>query len=139
LITFSLFWHNSSAFSLASILGWTMTLISPFLNIHSLPFRIIPPALTMVIGTIGTFSLAATENAPFLNSAMVPSFDRVPSGKNKTEPFFCNVSRQIFNVSICDLRSVRFRGTWPVKNMLQPMIGMIKLLVLEMNLNGRFK
>ena len=116
-----------------------MTLTSPPRIIHSLPFRMTPPVLTNVMGTTGTFSFAATENAPFLKSAMVPSTDRVPSGKNKTEPFFRNVSRQIFNVSICDLRSVRFSGTCPVKNIDHPMIGMIKLLVLEMNLNGRLK
>ena len=35
----------------------------------------------------------------------------------------------------CDLRSMRRSGTCPVRNMLQPMIGMRKLLSFEMYLS----
>ena len=39
-------------------------------------------------GTTSAFSFAATLNAPFLKSAIVPSTERVPSGKNSTEQSF---------------------------------------------------
>ena len=91
----------------------------------------------MVTGTTGTFSLAATLNAPFLNGAIFPVTLRVPSGKNNTEPPSLSMSRHFLSVSICERRSMRFSGTCPVRNIDQPMTGIKKLLVFEINLNGR--
>eukprot|EP00982_Pelagococcus_subviridis_P012433 31175-Pelagococcus_subviridis.AAC.2 len=117
--------------------GCTTSTISPALIAHSLPLRIRCDAPTMVTGTTGARSFAATEKAPFLKSAMTPSLLRVPSGKKSTGQSFCKSSRQSLSVFICDFRSVRFSAMCPVMYMLHPMIGMMKLLTLLMNLNGR--
>lgn len=42
------------------------------------PLRISRPVPSRVIGMTGTFSLAATVKAPFLNSAIWPVAERVP-------------------------------------------------------------
>ena len=103
---------------------------------HSRPFFITFEQLTKVTGTTRAFSFAATLKAPFLKSAIVPSADLVPSGKNSTEQSFCSSSLQSFSVFIWLLRSVRFNAMWPVMYIDHPMIGMIKLETLLMNLNG---
>ena len=70
--------------------GCTTTLIPPGTDriAHSRPFFITFEQFTSVTGTTSAFSFAATLNAPFLKSAIVPSTERVPSGKNSTEQSF---------------------------------------------------
>jgi hypothetical protein len=55
------------------------------------------------------------------------------SGKKRTGALRRSSSLHFCRHSIWLRRSMRFSGTWPVRNMLQPMMGIRKLLVLEMN------
>jgi hypothetical protein len=48
-------------------------------------FLMMPPVPMIVTGTIGTLARTANKLLPFLKGPMVPSSDRVPSGKITTE------------------------------------------------------
>ena len=64
--------------------GERMILTGPGLTAKLL-LRIMCRVPIIVVGTMGALDRAASKWPPFLNSPMVPSSERVPSGKITTE------------------------------------------------------
>ncbi len=75
-----------------------MILIEPGV-ITVLPFLMISPLPMMVTGTMGFFARLAIKLLPFLKGPIVPSAERVPSGKMIIEQPSFSFSRVLLKAS----------------------------------------
>mmetsp|Transcript_10861 Transcript_10861/g.25231 ORF Transcript_10861/g.25231 Transcript_10861/m.25231 type:complete len:246 (-) Transcript_10861:307-1044(-) len=89
------------------------------------------------MGTTLTFARAAMVKGPFLKAMILPSLERVPSGKVTSELPPCRHATASLNVASCDARSVRLIAMCLANCIAHPIRGIRKISTLETYLNRR--